>query len=270
MGYVTDPTTGLRCYDLTHRWGHGVPVYPGRDEVQMKRNVTHAQFGVLAWKFSSSLHTGTHMNAPLHTTQCAKDMAAVSLERCFGNGVVVDLPKGSFETITAEDLQNATPSISKGDIVVINTEWHHKYSDAQEYFGEAPGLTIDAAEWLVSMEVRLVAVDTPFIDCPLATTMGPHRGGPKMRRLADEYKLRTGKDAKTEHPIFYAAHKTLSAADIPTIEQVGGDVDDVSGTHVTLAALPWKIKKGDASPIRFVALVDPIGTCRIDAGNDET
>ena len=105
------------------------------------------------------------------------------------------------------------------------TGWHHKYSDGLVYYGEAPGLTKDAAEWLVAKNPKFVAVDTPFVDAPLATHMGPHRGGPQMKRLALEYAAATGGDAKKDFPELYPAHKTILAAGIPTVEQVGGDVD---------------------------------------------
>ena len=108
-------------------------------------------------------------------------------------------PQGSWELVTAADLEAAAPEIKDGDIVVIVTGWHHKYSDGLEYFGEAPGLSKDAAEWLVDKNPKLVAVDTPQVDHPLATSMGPHRGGPQMKRLAGEYQAATGLDPKKEH-----------------------------------------------------------------------
>lgn len=268
MSYVSDPVTGLRLWELSHVWGFGVPAYPGRADVQMKRNVRHAQHGVLAWKFNTSMHTGTHMVAPIHMVEKAADLSEIPAARLFGTGVVLSIPKGSYETITAADLEKASPSVKKGDFVVINTGWHHKYSDALEYFGEAPGLTRDAAQWLVEKEVNLVAMDTPFIDHPLATNMGPHRGGPQMRRLADDYRRATGKDPSVEHGEFFVAHKLLAGAGILTVLQVGGDVDDLNGQTAAFAATPWKFRRGDACQIRFVAMQDPAGTCRIDSGND--
>ena len=205
-GMVTDPYSGLELIELSHVWGHGVPSEPGQLDVRMQRAVKHAQHGVLAWRITTSLHTGTHMNAPIHLVQKGADLADVSPDRLFGNGAVVDVPKGRWELVTAADLQAAQPVIKKGDVVVIVTGWHHKYSDALEYWGESPGLSRDAAEWLVSMEPKLVAVDTPQVDHPLATSMGPHRGGPQMKRLAGEYQMATGLDPKKEHGEWNVAH----------------------------------------------------------------
>ena len=85
------------------------------------------------------------MNAPLHLVQRAADLAQIPVERLFGNGVVLNIPKKSWEVITAQDLESAKPGVKQGDIVVIVTGWHHKYSDALEYYGESPGLSKDVA-----------------------------------------------------------------------------------------------------------------------------
>ena len=266
MSIVTDPYLGLQLVELSHEWGHGVPSYPGQEDVKMHRGVKHATHGVLAWRIYTVLHTGTHMNSPLHLIQKAESLAELSPDKFFGNGVILSIPKGSWESITAKDLETATPKVQKGDIVVIVTGWHHKYSDSLEYFGESPGLTKDAAEWLVAKEVKMVMVDTSQIDVPLATSMGPHRGGPQMKRLAAAYKSATGRDAKTDYPEWYPAHKTLLAAGIPTVEQIGGDVDTIVGKRATLAATPWKLKPGDACPVRVVAMFDPSGSLKIPSG----
>jgi len=264
---TTDPYSELQLFELSHEWGHGAPSMPGQDDVIMFRAVKFAQHGVMAHRIKTVMHTGTHMNAPLHLIQRAADLAEIPVDRFFGNGVVLSIPKKSYEVITAQDLQSATPEVQQGDIVVIVTGWHHKYSDAIEYFGESPGLSKDAAQWLVQKGCKLVAVDTPQIDHPLATSFGPHRGGPTMKRLAGDYQSATGLDPKKEHPEWNVAHKTLLGAGIPTIEQVGGDVDLLAGKRATFAATPWKFKHGDACPIRFVGMADPSGKLRIDAGN---
>ena len=267
MTLTTDPYSGLQLVEMSHKWGHGAPSYPGQEDVKMFRGVKHGQHGVLAWKINTVMHTGTHMNAPLHLVQRAADLAEIPVERLFGNGVVLNVPKKSFEVITGDDLAAAQPEVQQGDVVVIVTGWHHKYSDALEYFGESPGLSKDAAQWLVDKECRFVAVDTPQIDHHLATSLGPHRGGPLMNRLVDAYTEATGLEPQKEHPEWNIAHKTLLAAGIPTVEQVGGDVDLLAGKRATFVATPWKFKYGDACPVRLVGMIDPSGGCRIDSGN---
>ncbi|MEE2746827.1 MAG: cyclase family protein, partial [Pseudomonadota bacterium] len=200
MTYTVDPYTGLQLYELSHVWGHGVPSMPGDDDVKMYRSVKHGQHGVMTHRIKMVMHSGTHMNAPIHMIQGGAATADIPLDRLFGNGVVLSIPKNNWELISAEDLQSSSPEIKQEDIVVIVTGWHHKYSDSLEYWGESPGLSEAAAEWLVSKKVKMVAVDTPQVDHPLATSLGPHRGGPLMNRVVEKYEIETGKNAEFDYP----------------------------------------------------------------------
>jgi len=147
------------------------------------------------------------------------------------------------------------------------TGWHHRYSDSLEYFGDGPGLSKEGAEWLVARKIKVFAIDTPQVDHPLATSLAEHRGGPIMNRLAGKYRSETGRDPKADHPHWNIAHKTLLAAGIPTIEQVGGDVDTLVGRRATFQASPWRGRALDACPVRFVAITDPTGAARLEPGH---
>jgi kynurenine formamidase len=266
MPGVSEPASGLVFYELSHEWGHGVPTLPGYDDVIMYRSTTHAKNGVMAQRMRTIMHTGTHMNAPLHLIQKAAGIGQIDMDRCFGPGVIVAIRRGPWETITVADLEAATPAIEPDDIVVLVTGWHAKYSDGIEYFGQSPGLSKQAAQWLVEKTVKLVAVDTPQIDHPLATSLGNHRNGPQMKRLPRMYQDATGRSAAEDFPEWNAAHKVLLAAGIPTIENVGGDVAELTGKRALFHAFPWNWLTGDACPVRFVALLDPDGGYRIETG----
>jgi kynurenine formamidase len=190
----------------------------------------------------------------------------IPLDRCFGAGAILGIQKGKWELITVSDLEAAVPAVEEDDIVVICTGWHAHYSDSQEYFGHSPGLSVEAAEWLVKKGIKLLAIDTPQIDHPLATSLGPHRNGPLMRRLPEEYQEETGRNALADFPVWNAAHKVLLAANIPTIEQVGGHVAELVRKRCTFQAYPWRWLEGDACPVRLVAICDRAGTQRIGSG----
>src|SRR5436853_260150 len=114
--------------------------------------------------------------------------------------------------------------------------------------------------------VMTVGVDTGTVDHPLATSLGPHRNGPQIKYLLPEYKKATGREAIDDFPEWNPAHKTLLAAGIPTIENVGADLDEVSGKRCTFQGFPWKWHEGDACVIRLVAIFDPSGNYRIESG----
>ena len=267
MGGIAEPATGLVFYELSHEWGHGAPALPGFDDVKLYRSTQHAKNGVMAHRIRMVMHSGTHLNAPRHLIQGGIGVGDIAMDWLFGSGVVLSLAKARWGLVTAADLAAANPAIEQDDIVVIVTGWHRKYSDSIEYFGHAPGLAPDAAEWLVDRAVHLVAVDTPQIDHPLATSLGPHRNGPQMKRLAKDYERETGRPALADFPEWNPAHRILLGAGIPTVENAGGDVDDLLGKRCTFHAYPWYWHEGDACPIRFVALLDPEGSYRLAAGD---
>jgi kynurenine formamidase len=263
---VTDPRTGVRFVELSHPFGHGAPIVPGDADVHVERSVYHARDGVLSQKIVANMHVTTHVNAPIHLVQRGAFVGALPIDRFFGTGVIVSIPKGRWEYVTAGDLQRATPSIERGDIVLIVTGWHVKHADSQEYFGEAPGLSADAATWLIERGVNLVGIDGPAIDHPLATSLGKQRNGPLMRRLPKRYRDLTGRDPEADFPAWNPAHKLLLEAQIPTIENVGGDVASVTGRRTTIHALPWRWMDGDACIVRLMALFDERGSFHIEAG----
>jgi kynurenine formamidase len=266
MPAVIDPVSGLELYELSHRWGMYTPIFPGYEEIKLERITHHAKQGVMTHKITTIFHTSTHLNAPIHLVPGAPAVGDLELQKFFGTGVVLSLAKKKWGLIEPSDLERAKPAIKAGDIVLINTGWHRKYADSKEYFGYAPGLSKHAAEWLVKKRVKLVGIDTACIDHPLATSLGPHRNGPQIKYLLPEYKEATGREAIKDFPEWNAAHRTLLEAGIPTIENVGGDLDALSGKRCTFQGFPWKWHEGDACVIRLVAMLDPKGTCRLERG----
>jgi kynurenine formamidase len=266
MPAVIDPEAGLEFYELSHPWGMYTPIFPGYEEIKLERLTYHAKHGVMTHKITTIFHTSTHVNAPIHLLPGAQAVGELSLERFFGTGVVVSTPKGKWETIGPEDLERASPEILRDDIVLINTGWHRRYADSKEYFGHAPGLSREAAEWLVEKGIKLVGMDTATIDHPLATSLAAHRNGPQIKYLIPEYRQATGREAIADFPDWNVAHKTLLAAGIPTIENVGGDLDEVTGRRCTFQGVPWNWREGDACVIRLVAIFDPSGNYRLESG----
>lgn len=268
MTVRTEPTTGLQFVELSHLWEHNQPVLPGFDELILYRAVNHAKHGVMSQKFKTVFHTSTHVNAPIHLVQGGKGVGEIALDRFFGTGIVLSIPKHKWELITVEDLEKNKPYMQADDIVIINTGWHKNYADSQEYFGHSPGLSEAAAQWLVDKKVKMVGIDTPQVDHPLATSLADHRNGPNMKRLAPSYLTETGRNAKDDFPDWIPAHKLLLKNDIPTIENVGGDLDTVNGKRCTFHAYPWRWNEGDACVVRLMAISDPSGHYRIESGNN--
>jgi kynurenine formamidase len=262
---------GLEFYDLSHPWGLGQPCWPYFEDVKIERLHGMSKSGVLTQKITTVMHSGTHIDAPAHVVEGTPFMDEVPLPYFFGTGVVVSIPKKKWEVITAADLEAARPQIRKGDIVIVNTGWHKYYGDNSHYYGYSPGFYKEAGEWFVERGVKMAGSDTQALDHPLGTAIGPHGPGAPhglLPHLGPEYKALTGREIIQDFPEWEPCHRALLSNAICGFENVGGEIDKVTGKRVTFAAFPWRWTKGDGCIVRLVAIVDPSGKFRIETGQD--
>jgi kynurenine formamidase len=252
-------SNGLVYYNLSHELSHNMPQWPSPFSPPLVTNRLqyHAMHDCYTVEYDGILHRGTHMDSPIHVEANESYLEDFELWRFFGTGVAVSIPKGKWEVITPDDLANATPRIEPGDIVMINTGAHRLYGDNDDYYSYSPGLYTDAAQWLVDRGVKLVGVDVQALDHPLGTRMAEHGPGPILPHLIDEYRAYTGREVADDFPDWEPAHRILLIAGIPGIENVGGELDAVTGKRCTFMAFPTRLHQGDGSPIRVVAVVDP-------------
>jgi kynurenine formamidase len=258
----------LIFYDLSHKLGHNMVQWPSPFAVpfQVTRLHYHAMHDFYAVEYDGIMHRGTHMDTPAHVTANTSFLTSYEPWRFFGTGVAVSVPKGRWGVITPEDLENAEPGIQPGDIVMINTGSHRHFGDNDTYYAYSPGLYTEAAQWLVDRRVKLVGVDVQALDHPLGTRMIGHGPGPTHPHLMAEYRAETGRDAMSDFPDWEPAHKTMLLAGIPGIENVGGELDAVTGKRCTFMAFPWRFPEGDGCPVRVVAVIDPEQEFRIPVG----
>lgn len=239
-----------KYYDLTQPLWEYSPKWvfePALEFFQIRQLV---QTGILSRGIRTSLHAGTHIDAPWHFGY-PMTLDEMPLESLCGTGVVLDVKRDAHGVITAEDLANASPSIQPGDRVVLNTGWHRFHeSDPQTFMLRYPGLDKSGVDWLVEKRVSWVGSDTPSPDhsyC-LASLIHIHR--PDV--ITDE--LLANIDRK-KFPHTYC-HKTLLGNNIFMVEQLGCQIDEVTGERVTLIALPPKLKKSEASQVRVIAITE--------------
>jgi len=207
------------------------------------------------------MHCSTHADSPIHVLPADElegpmYTAELPLEKYYGTGVVVSIPKGKWGVITPEDLENARPKIEKDDIVIINSGWHHYFGDNTNYFCNSPGLYKEAGEWFLEKGIKAVGVDQQALDHPLATAIGPHGVGPLRPDVCEAYEKETGRKVADDFPLWEPCHKILLGNGIMGWENVGGDLDEVTGMRVTISGLPLKWEGGDGSMVRLVAFVD--------------
>lgn len=233
--------TQRRVYDLSLPFNRDMPTYyfyknvfdPPFFTIVSHPKISSPDDGFVT-HVSFVTHTGTHVDAPRHFREDGMFLHELAPECWLGEGPVLAIPKGELEEITAADLDATGMEVRPGDLVAINTGWHHGYAGpatdaaaAQRYLERAPGLCRESAQWLVDHEVRTVLIDTPALDC---CTHMPYGDGTVQ------------------------SHKVLFSKNIPGVEMLGGDLDAVTGRRCLISCAPVKYEGGDAFPLRALAI----------------
>jgi kynurenine formamidase len=194
----------------------------------------------------TSVHVGTHLDAPALFFHDGKTVDQIDLDRLCGTAVVVAAPTEDWAEITPEHLEASPVPIKAGDIVVLRTGWHHHYWNEERYVLKAPGLGKPGIDWLVRRGVKLVASDTP----------SPEHVFMRSRQWRDLRPDIFGKveiDPERFPPASYG-HKELFRNGICLLEGLGGRIDEIVGTRVELIALPLLYVGVEAAQARVIAL----------------
>lgn len=199
-------------------------------------------------------HQGTHCDSPNHEKEGGMSAAQIPIEQCYGTGVIVDMRyMKKWDKIDAEAFEKAEPKIKEGDIVICNTGWHHYWwKNAYVYHNHYPGLVPSGTEWLVKKKVKAWGGTVGSLDHPLAyypiDQYYPWR--------VEEYMKETGKHPHEEFPTYEPCHHMLCINDIVAIENVGGDIDKVTGIRCTIAAFFARMEGTQGHQTRLVAIVE--------------
>jgi arylformamidase len=206
----------MRIYDISVSITPDMPVWPGDPAVELKRlqsmdrgdpvNVTH---------FSSTVHLGTHVDAPEHFLNDNRGIDSIPLKALMGRAYVVDVGEASL--IDAEVLgKSGIPPRTRR--VLFKTKNSQYWSDGVQVFQEDfVAIDVSGAEWLVQKGIQLVGVDylsvAPYLDSE-------------------------------------PTHKVLLSAGIVIVE--GLDLHEIRQGRYTLYCLPLKIIGSDGAPARAV------------------
>lgn len=149
----------MKFLDLTHTFTNGMPVYPGDPVPALDQISSINKAGFVDHQITTTMHVGTHMDAPAHMLAGGKYLTEYDASKFIGRGVLVDA-RGK-EAIGIDSLLHCP--IAKDDIVIILTSWS-KYFGKPEYFEKFPELTLACAQKLVDAGAAMIGLDTPSPD----------------------------------------------------------------------------------------------------------
>lgn len=203
----------MRIYDCSRTIKDGMTVYAG----DMPATLTWVRLPSDGMPVSQStiemgMHTGTHVDAPLHFIPGGKNLGETDLDRWIGPCRLIEVD-ASKDFIGLEDIESH--NIGEGEIILFKTANSLMDEDApftRDYVTFNPA----AAKHLVERGVKTVGIDYLSIDG----------------------KLREG------------IHDIILGADICVIE--GLYFKDVPAGSYFLSALPLKVEAAEGCPVRAV------------------
>lgn len=146
----------MKFYDVTAEVYEGMPVYKNKEEKQPKfQTVTNGH--VTETRLSLDLHTGTHVDAPLHMMNDGETMETIPLERLVRPVKLFDLTHVN-DGITKEDI--ADLPIDKGDFILFKTS--NSFDEAFNF--EFIYVKEDAARYLAEKGIDGVGIDSLGIE----------------------------------------------------------------------------------------------------------
>jgi kynurenine formamidase len=226
----------MRFVDLSHTLEDGMPGFKLKNEdgtitqftARVHPFLTHdqsrphyqgkAEFEITEVSFQSSV--GTYIDSPYHRHRAMRDISQIALEEVILPGVVIDVRgHNAFKAVMLHDARRSLDLAGKA--VLFNFGWdQHWGTDA--YFAY-PFLSRDALQALIGAGVKLVGVDTINID----DSHDPER----------------------------PAHTWLLAREIFIVENLRG-LDSLHGQAFTFFAVPLKVKRAAAMPLRAFAQIE--------------
>ena len=199
--------------DISQRLGPQTPVWPGDTAVESGVRWDHsAESPVRVSWFRSSVHGGTHADAPLHYDPAGAAIDAVDLHAYLGRARVIDV-RGCGALVTADRLRSSLDD--PVERVLLKTFERFPHDCWPVNFAAVSPAAVDL---LAAHGVVLIGTDAPSLDPETSKTM--------------------------------EAHQALRRAGMRVLE--GLVLDHVAAGDYELIALPLALAGLDAAPVRAV------------------
>ncbi|MHB8566213.1 MAG: cyclase family protein [Nitrososphaerales archaeon] len=254
---MTSASTQL--VDMSHPWRADLWPFVGLPAPSITDFIGGPGKAPRVQQITTNMHVGTHFDAPMHFIANAGDMASISLDQLYHEGVIVDVSDKikDWDIIYPEHVTDKV-DVKDGDIIIFHTGWHHYYKGEREenelkYFCYAPGPDAEMAKWMLKKKIRWFGMDTSSGDHPMNT------GLVKKSRpdLVKEFEKKMGKNIEEIFPSSGSSimHTMLFPHKIIHAENLGGDLDKVLNRRCTIGAFPWNFVGGDACICRIIAFL---------------
>ena len=141
---------------LSHVLNADAPIFPGDPETSIEIFANIADDGYLVEALSLATHTGTHFDAPGHFIEGGRTVDELDASEFIWPAYIIDVrermeEEGANFQLTKNDIkdyEDENGRIRRGSMVIIRTGLAEVYG-TEAYFGDAPGFSGAAVQWLV-------------------------------------------------------------------------------------------------------------------------
>ena len=149
----------MHIIDISHRLDEETPLYPGDHALGLSKYKTLADDYYTLYVLTSSLHTGTHLDMPMHLLDDGRTAADFPADRFIGRGVLLDVRGQNPIHMDAryEDI------MKRDDVVLLYTGFDERYFQ-EEYFACHPVVSGELCDFLISQKIKLLGMDIPAPD----------------------------------------------------------------------------------------------------------
>ena len=148
----------MTIHDISVPIRSDMPIYAGDPDVELERASSIAEGGhANVSKLSMGVHTGTHVDAPVHFLEGAPGMESVSLDALCGPAVVVDGTRLDGDTIGQSDLESQ--DLPEGAERIILKTRNSELWNQDAFTRDFLRLDGSGARYLISRGVRTIGID---------------------------------------------------------------------------------------------------------------
>ncbi len=151
----------MKLIDISHIFNNNTPIYPGDYTHSLVKWKTLDEDYYTSYLLTSCLHTGTHIDVPMHLINDNKMVCDFSIDSFVGKGVLLDV-RGE-NTIDMKPCYKEM--IEEGSIVLIYTGFD-KFYGMEEYFANHPTISTQLSDFLISKKIKILGMDMPSPDYP--------------------------------------------------------------------------------------------------------
>lgn len=148
-----------RYIDLSQNIVDDMPVHPYDDKVRLYQDKFLVKDKYVNYKLEIGMHSGTHIDTPMHLTDRETYINEISLDRFVGRGLLLDVENEKIIKFKEEYRE----LVRQDDIVLLFTGHSDKYG-AEEYYEHQPIVGEDLAEFFIQKKIKMLGIDLPSPD----------------------------------------------------------------------------------------------------------